>query len=201
MDQEVVSKKMLLICCLIGVFVLSVIALRFKFSQPTLVACNRDNKITAILHIPPHRQVLFYPDDIDDVSECLGEYMPFYDRTIDVVITNNERSVTLSKLNKRYKITRTLTDGNILFSKGGVELGPGYSTIKSKTPIVVERQYYSSNLHLPSGYRVVMDEVTKDLSDNTNNQLITTEINTDVIEVSAIVTQLKNGSSKKVFID
>lgn len=103
LNPEIISGKLLIITILI-----SVVILIFLYSlhnlNPFVVLhiCNADNKLNLIIQTKD-LDILVNPVGEKQVLSCLGKVIPFYDREIEYVFSNN--STLLTALSRRYKIS------------------------------------------------------------------------------------------------
>lgn len=88
----------------IGILFLLLIFSTFQ-SKTSITFCNTEDKINILLKVNDFN-VLINPVGEKQVLECLGKTMVFYERTIDIVMTNN--SPLLDTLRKRYTISKVI---------------------------------------------------------------------------------------------
>lgn len=82
----IISKKYFIFGMLIGVILLFVYIFTFPDGRLHIVFCNVGQGDAAYIRAPNQQDMLIDGGPNDKVLECLGRYMPFYDRTIDVVV-------------------------------------------------------------------------------------------------------------------
>jgi len=91
----VFSKKSFLIGMLFGIIVL----FSFAFSLPDhIIFCNVGQGDAAYIRTPNNQDMLIDGGPDNKVLDCLGQHMPFYDRTIDVVVLTHPQKDHLQGL-------------------------------------------------------------------------------------------------------
>lgn len=135
MNQQVVSTKLLLFSLLISFFVLIIIfVLNHINGKPTLAFCNNNNKLNILLQMGDN-DVLIEPLGIKEVLECLGKHMPYYDRTIDIVISNKVEIV--ASLEERYKIKKLVNKKSLLVNEYLITIDSNVLITKNNKHILI----------------------------------------------------------------
>lgn len=176
MDQEIISRKLLLTSCFISIFILILYTVIYTFkNKPVLAFCNIEDKINIILRIGTN-DILVNPIGSKQALECIGKNMPFYDRTIEVVITTKEADVELIK--QRYTVKKVVTGervniGDILITQGAY-IGFEYNNRKI---VIVQRPLSTINEILLRNYT----EVVRPISESNIEQILNTMIKQETV--------------------
>ena len=86
------SKKHFLSGILIGLVLLSTYLFTLPDGRLHLVFCNVGQGDSTYIRTPSNLDMLIDGGPDDKVLSCLGRHMPFYDRTLDVVVLSHPQA-------------------------------------------------------------------------------------------------------------
>ena len=177
----------LLILILVGV---TIAILQLPDNNLHIIACDVGQG-DAILVIYKNIQILTDGGPDNKVVNCLGKYLPFWDRNIELVISTHPQKdhyFGLIEVVKRYKVD------NILYSKLEVS-SPGYK--------VLEKEVGSggTNVIRPyTGQLLRIGLIQLDILNSSDEQLPITNFQfSNIVNDMGIVTLLKYGQFKALF--
>ena len=121
MIESPVTKKAIFITLIFSFFVCSFIFLNNYYDQRTkIVFCNVGQGDAAYIRINNETDVLIDAGPDKSVLSCLGKYMPFWDRKIEMAFLshpNNDHYNGYFFIADRYKIDRFITVNTAIMSK------------------------------------------------------------------------------------
>lgn len=90
MEGQLITPQSLIFSALAVVCILCGILMRFTvFSSQMAIFCSVGQGDASYIRIPPAFDILIDAGPDSSVLECLGAYMPFYDKTIDLAILSH----------------------------------------------------------------------------------------------------------------
>lgn len=101
--MQVVSKKLLSLCLIISILLLSVFSVPFMTNRSYMYVCNED-EILDIYMRKNGKDIVIKPRNIKNMLACIGRGMPYYDRTIES-ITGSTNLQVKDILDRRYEIS------------------------------------------------------------------------------------------------
>ena len=108
MEQELISPTTLLFSCIFSLVVVTCVFVYFILISPTqAVFCSVGQGDASYIHIRPSFDIVIDAGPDSSVLECLGQYMPPYDRTIEIAILSHpdlDHFGGFTEMLKRYKI-------------------------------------------------------------------------------------------------
>lgn len=121
MIESPVTKRVIFIALIFSFFVCSFIFLNSYYDQRTkIIFCNVGQGDAAYIRINNETDVLVDAGPDKSVLSCLGKYMPFWDRKIEVAFLshpNNDHYNGYFFIADRYKIDRFITVNTAIMSK------------------------------------------------------------------------------------
>ena len=116
MQQEIISHRLFFTTIIVSIIVIFTFFIsNIKLKKTIIALCNEDGKLTVYMRLDNKFDILINPKSQKEVLGCIGKYMPFYDRTIEMILTDNKDSQIVSNLATRYKVLNVdlNTDVNI----------------------------------------------------------------------------------------
>lgn len=107
MEYSLLSKKMLMLVVIITLLFSGSYFIVNHFNNKTKVAfCSSTDGVITYLRINNKIDVIFYPDmkKMNTTLNCLGKYMPFYDRKMEFIIINTINPTILRELKTYYNL-------------------------------------------------------------------------------------------------
>ncbi len=113
MEKNPVAKKDLAKCLLLSLFILSVIFFRQYFGRRTTIAfCDVGQGDAAYIRIKNRIDIIVDTGPNNKILSCLGRYMPFYDRKIELAIISHgqkDHIGGLKEIQNRYRVEKILS--------------------------------------------------------------------------------------------
>ncbi|OGK35339.1 hypothetical protein A3A93_02920 [Candidatus Roizmanbacteria bacterium RIFCSPLOWO2_01_FULL_38_12] len=116
MQQEIISHRLFFTTIIVSIIVIFTFFIsNIKLKKTIIALCNEDGKLTVYMRLDNKFDILINPKSQKEVLGCIGKYMPFYDRTIEMILTDSKDSQIVSNLATRYKVLNVdlNTDVNI----------------------------------------------------------------------------------------
>lgn len=121
MDKSPVTKKSLIISLILSLIVLSFVYVSNIFNKSTtIVFCNVGQGDAAYIRVRNRIDILIDAGPNQDVLTCLGKYMPFFDKKIEIAILSHPQKDHMGgfiNIVERYKIDRFMTLNTVDESK------------------------------------------------------------------------------------
>ena len=135
MNVEIISRKLLIISAFSAVVILiSIYVYSISNRDIRLSMCNSGSKINLLIQAK-NFDILIHPVGRKEVLDCLGKYMPYYDRTIEVVVSSDK--LLLEELKSRYRVQQIIVSDNFTFRDASVKIGTGITVLNNKQAVLV----------------------------------------------------------------
>ena len=112
METSVASKKTLVIIALLSLVTVSILALTSLCgSQTKLAVCNSKGTLITYMRLRNSFDVVINTGSDSTVSSCLGAFMPFYDKKIELLVFTSTKNAYLkgsSNLLDRYSVGKII---------------------------------------------------------------------------------------------
>lgn len=93
MEEQLITPQTLFFSAIAVVIILCGVLIHFSsFHSPRAIFCSVGQGDASYIRIPPSFDILIDAGPDESVLECLGTYMPFYDKTIDLAILSHPDS-------------------------------------------------------------------------------------------------------------
>ncbi len=120
MNIEVVPKKLLILSSLISSIILLSIYIYSSLNHSTkLSVCNTESKINLLIQSGTF-DILINPIGKNQTLDCLGKYLPYFDRSLDVVVSSDNTLV--KELEKRYTVDQIIESDRATFGNLTIRL-------------------------------------------------------------------------------
>lgn len=147
-----ISKKHFIYGAIFGVTLLFTAIFTLPDGKLHIVYCNVGQGDAAYIRTPSNQDMLIDGGPNDKVLSCLGKHMPFYDRTIDVVVLSHPQKDHMAGL------ISVLQRYNVKYFVIGVESGTG-EEYKKLIGLIDEKKIPYKNLYAGDGFRLGETEV------------------------------------------
>lgn len=108
--QSPISFKLILICFITSVIIISILYLTSLFDKHTrLIFCNVGEGLSIYIRVQNKADVLINAGPDKKILNCLSKYMPFFDRTIEYVLLTTSSSNAIGGMQtvfKRYSVEK-----------------------------------------------------------------------------------------------
>src|SRR3989344_7110593 len=192
MNSEIISGKLLIISVLFSFLILIIVLLNSKLTQQArMIVCNSENIVTTVIRVKNY-DILINPIGDDQTLDCLGKILPFYDRTIDIVVTQDERIV--KKIDTYYIVKKILNRATIKTKMTDVALMKNQITIKNADEIFIVNQRPLLSLLKIQHYPDTKMNIVRPISEEAvENLLIKLSANQKILEEDEVYNVFLSG--------
>ncbi len=135
---EIISRKLLFISLFISVLILLFLYLLSNIREkPLVIFCNVGNKINILIQTK-QLDILVNPVGEKETLECLGKNISFYDRTIEIVMSNNNALV--GTLKQRYTISHLIHSASLKIDNLDIVIDSNITLSNEKNSMHVYQQ-------------------------------------------------------------
>ncbi len=127
--MRIISRKYFIIGLLTGMALLFTFVFSFPDGKLHIVFCNVGQGDAVYIRTPKGSDLLIDGGPNDKVLTCLGKYMPFYDRTIDLVLLSHPESdhitglvSVIQRYNVRYFVIAPVRNENKVYQQLAAEI-------------------------------------------------------------------------------
>ncbi|MCA9371747.1 hypothetical protein KC726_02510 [Candidatus Woesebacteria bacterium] len=109
-EYPVISKRVAFWVVVFSFIILIVSAVYSFFPRRQILTCTQGKTITIAVQYK-NTTILIHGDNLEEILECLGKSMPFYDRSVEHIVDSVNYYIR-SELAKRYAIGPMISEGS-----------------------------------------------------------------------------------------
>ena len=129
MNSEIISPKLFIYSIVLSVLILLIQFFSTFGTENKVMVCDSEEKLTIALRMN-YKNILINPIHNKQTVECIGRIFSFYNKTIDVLVTDDKNSTEL--LEKYYRINKKITANKLKIDNKLISIHKNHITLEGQ---------------------------------------------------------------------